>query len=179
MVDRMTKYPLVWGSLRLAPINTHLTTRRNCSVIFLPQLRQGSINISSLNLIYKAEKLSVCLSVFWYWVNNNSVMAAWIIVKLARCDSCVFWDHKIYFFKFVRVLCWPHKSSKDAGTAVGPCRKPCTFTQALSNMPQSLFNEESFIDIGSPNVLWSGNGAYFFMSVTSSAMFTFDPSTHV
>ena len=46
--------------------------------------------------IYKAEKPSVCLSAFCCRV-DISAMAAWIDVRLARCDSYVFWHDEVYF----------------------------------------------------------------------------------
>ena len=55
------------------------------------------------NLLYKAEKpsvyLFVCLSVCTFWHADNSTMSVWIEMRLARNESCVFEDHKVYFYK--------------------------------------------------------------------------------
>ena len=52
-------------------------------------------------LLYKAEKpsvcLSVCLSVRICCRVDISAVAAWIDVRLARCDSYVFWHDEVYF----------------------------------------------------------------------------------
>ena len=47
--------------------------------------------------VYKAEKLSVCLSVRIFLAVWISAVAAWIDVRLARRDSPVFWHHEVYF----------------------------------------------------------------------------------
>ena len=56
-----------------------------------------------LNLLYKAEKPSVCLSVrpsvCTFWHADNSAVSAWIETGLARNESCIFEDHKVYFYK--------------------------------------------------------------------------------
>ena len=51
------------------------------------------------NLLYKAQKPSVCLSICTSWHADNSVMSAWIKTRRARNESCVFEDHKVYFYK--------------------------------------------------------------------------------
>ena len=44
------------------------------------------------NLLYKAEKPSVCLSVLIFWCHAaNSVISAWIDLGLDLCDSCGLW----------------------------------------------------------------------------------------
>ena len=48
------------------------------------------------SLLYKAEKLSVCLH---FWHADNSPVSARIEMGLARNESCVFEDHKVYFYK--------------------------------------------------------------------------------
>ena len=53
--------------------------------------------LASLLLLYKAEKPSVCLSVRTFCAVWFSAMAAWIDVRLARCDSYVFWHDEVYF----------------------------------------------------------------------------------
>ena len=47
-------------------------------------------------LLYKAEKLSVCLH-FWY--ADNSAVFAPIETGLAQNESCVFKEYKVYFYK--------------------------------------------------------------------------------
>ena len=49
-----------------------------------------------LSLLYKAEKPSVCLH---FWHADNSAVSARIETGLARNESCVFEDHKVYFYK--------------------------------------------------------------------------------
>ena len=46
-----------------------------------------------INLLYKAEKLSVRT----FLAVSFSAVAAWIDVRLARCDSYVFWHDEVYF----------------------------------------------------------------------------------
>ena len=58
--------------------------------------------INNNNLLYKAEKPSVHLSVL-------------IFISV---DSCVFWHEQVCFYKSVSALCWAHKCLK--GTAVAP-----------------------------------------------------------
>ena len=50
-------------------------------------------------LLYKAEKpsLSVHPSVCTFWHDDNSAVSARIETGLARNESCVFEDHKVYF----------------------------------------------------------------------------------
>ena len=42
-------------------------------------------------------RLSVCLSVRTFLIVSFSAVAAWIDVRLARCDSYVFWHDEVYF----------------------------------------------------------------------------------
>ena len=52
------------------------------------------------NLLYKAEKPSVCPSVcLHFWYADNSAVSARIETGLARNESCVFEDHKVYLYK--------------------------------------------------------------------------------
>ena len=52
------------------------------------------------SLLYKAEKPSVCLSVcLHFWHADNSAVFASIETGLARNESCVFKQHKVYFYK--------------------------------------------------------------------------------
>ena len=52
------------------------------------------------SLLYKAEKPSVSLSVcLHFWHADNSAVSARIETGLARNESCVFEDHKVYFYK--------------------------------------------------------------------------------
>ena len=48
------------------------------------------------SLLYKAEKPSVCLSVHLRHADNSAVSTR-IEMGLARNESCVFEDHKVYF----------------------------------------------------------------------------------
>ena len=51
-------------------------------------------------LLYKAKKPSVCLSVhLHFWHADNSTVCALIETGLARNESCVFEEHKVYFYK--------------------------------------------------------------------------------
>ena len=49
------------------------------------------------NLLYKAEKPSVCPSVRSFLVAWISAVDARIDVKLARNEAPVFWDYEVYF----------------------------------------------------------------------------------
>ena len=61
------------------------------------------------SLLYKAEKPSVCLSVCLsvcpsvctFWHADISAVSARIETGLARNESCVFEDHKVYFYKSI------------------------------------------------------------------------------
>ena len=44
-------------------------------------------------------RLSVCLSVCTFWHADNSAVSARIETGLARNESCVFEDDKVYFYK--------------------------------------------------------------------------------
>ena len=49
-------------------------------------------------LLYKAEKLVVCLSVrLHFWHADDSAISAWIETGFARNESCIFEDHKSFF----------------------------------------------------------------------------------
>ena len=50
-------------------------------------------------LLYKAEKLSVRLSVLSFWHAVNSAVCALIETGLARYERGVFEEHKVYFCK--------------------------------------------------------------------------------
>ena len=55
------------------------------------------------SLLYKAEKSCVCLSVhpfvYTFWHANYSAVSARIETGLAQNESCVFEDHRVYFYK--------------------------------------------------------------------------------
>ena len=51
------------------------------------------------SLLYKAEKPSVRPSVCTFWHADNSAVSARIEAGLARNESCVFEDDKVYFYK--------------------------------------------------------------------------------
>ena len=51
------------------------------------------------SLLYKAEKPSVCPSVLTFWHADISVVSASIEMRLARNQSYVFGDHRVYFYK--------------------------------------------------------------------------------
>ena len=57
------------------------------------------------SLLYKAEKPSVYLSVrpsvCTFWHADISAVSARIETGLARNESCVFEDHKVYFYKSI------------------------------------------------------------------------------
>ena len=67
----------------------HLAMRPTCTL----HNRAGIL----ASLLYKAEKPSVCLSVRTFLAVSFSAVAAWIDVRLARCDSYVFWHDEVYF----------------------------------------------------------------------------------
>ena len=55
---------------------------------------------SYIHLLYKAEKPSVCPSVrLYFWHADNSAVSTRIETGLAQSKSCVFGDHKVYFYK--------------------------------------------------------------------------------
>ena len=45
--------------------------------------------------VHKAEKPSVCI----FWHVDNSAVSVRIKMGLAQNESCVFEDHKVYFYK--------------------------------------------------------------------------------
>ena len=52
------------------------------------------------NLLYKAEKPYVCLSVVSiFWHGDNSAGPASIKTGLGRNESCAFKDYRVYFYK--------------------------------------------------------------------------------
>ena len=51
------------------------------------------------SLLYKAEKLSVCLSVLSFWHADISVVSASIETGLTRNESCVIEEDEVYFNK--------------------------------------------------------------------------------
>ena len=66
----------------------------------IPQLDEHACAYHNFNLLYKAEKPSVRLSVrLHFWHADNSAVSARIGTRLARNESCVFEDHKVYFYK--------------------------------------------------------------------------------
>ena len=61
-------------------------------------------------LIYKAEKLSVCLSVCLsgtFWHADISVVSASIETGLARNDTYVFWLQQVFSYKLSRTVPFP------------------------------------------------------------------------
>ena len=57
------------------------------------------ITLHSMHLLYKAEKLSVCLSVCTFWHADNSALSVRVETRLTQNESCVFEAHKVYFYK--------------------------------------------------------------------------------
>ena len=49
-----------------------------------------------LDLLYKAKKLSVHLH---FWHADNLVISVWIEMELARNESCILVDDRVYFYK--------------------------------------------------------------------------------
>ena len=49
-------------------------------------------------LLYKAEKPSVRLHL---WHADNSAVSSSIETLLAQSESCVFEDHRVYFYKYI------------------------------------------------------------------------------
>ena len=74
------------------------------------------------NLLYKAEKLSVCLSVclsvrLHFWHADNSTVCALMEMGLARNVSCVFEQHKVYFYKSTEPTIHRQECVKDEGVS--------------------------------------------------------------
>ena len=71
--------------------------------------------------LYKAEKPSVCLSIrlsiCTFWHADNSAMSARIATGLARNESCVFEDHKVYFYKPIVPAVHPQECLEDEGVS--------------------------------------------------------------
>ena len=57
----------------------------------LQQQPLGITNCKSNNLLYKAEKPSVCLSAFFPRQAANSAVSTWIDARFARNESYVLW----------------------------------------------------------------------------------------
>ena len=51
------------------------------------------------NLLHKAEKPSVCLSVLIFWHADILVMSASIETRFAENQSCAYRDQGVYFYK--------------------------------------------------------------------------------
>ena len=61
---------------------------------------KGILCVDTTNLLYKAEKPSVCLSVCLHCkLADDSAVSARIETGLAQNKSCVYEDHKLYFYK--------------------------------------------------------------------------------
>ena len=72
------------------------------------------------SLLHKAEKLSVslfvCPSVCTFRHTDNSVPSVSIEIGLARNESCVIDDHRVYFLKSTEEVAHQHERAK--GTCV-------------------------------------------------------------
>ena len=72
----------------------------NIQKISMSKYTASAREIVNANLLYKAEKPPVCPSVcLHFWHADNSAVSARIETGLARNESCVFEDHKVYFYK--------------------------------------------------------------------------------
>ena len=69
--------------------------------MFLYYMQQHYYVHSLYYIKLKTENLSICLSAFWFWV-DKSIMAAWINVRLARCQWLL--GSQSLFFKCVRAF---------------------------------------------------------------------------
>ena len=77
--------------------------------------RQGRY-ILLVYLLYKDEKPSVCLSVRPSdRPADISAVSAWIDVRLARNESCVFWNHVVCLYKSLSATVGPHECAKGTG----------------------------------------------------------------
>ena len=69
-------------------------------------------------LLYKAEKLSACLSVHLHFRHaDNSAVCALIEIGLTRNESCVFEEHKVYFHKSTKPTVHRQECVKDDGVS--------------------------------------------------------------
>ena len=72
-----------------------------------------------------AVRPSVCLSVrLHFWHAHNSVVGALIKMGLTRNESCVFEEHKVYFYKPTEPTVHRQECVKDEGVR-GQTRKAC------------------------------------------------------
>ena len=69
----------------------------------------------TLSTIYKAEKPSVCLSIYCFWHADNLAVSASIEAGLAQNESCVFKEHKVYFQKPTEPTVHQQECLKDDG----------------------------------------------------------------
>jgi len=109
------------------------------------------------HLLYKDEKPSVCLSVcLHFWCHTaNSVILAWIHLRLGLSDSYGLWHKQVCFYKFLRPLSWAQECFKEAAVvqfrfhfASRKFAKLCNFAPAKSTVSyygskESAFNGES------------------------------------
>ena len=65
------------------------------------------------SLLYKAEKPSVCT----FWHADISAVSARIETGLARNESCVFEDHKVYFYKSIVPTVHRQECLEDQGVS--------------------------------------------------------------
>ena len=65
-----------------------------------------------MNLLYKDEKPSVCLS---DRPADISAVSALIDVGLARHESCVLWNHVVCLYKSSSATIRPHECAKGTG----------------------------------------------------------------
>ena len=79
--------------------------------------RAGRLASLSSSLLYKAEKPSVCLSVCTFWHADISAVSTRIETGLARNESCVFEDHKVYFYKSIIPTVHRQECLEDEGVS--------------------------------------------------------------
>ena len=70
---------------------------------------------TKLNQLYKSKKSSVRLSAFWH--ADNSAVCALIKTGLAQNESCVFEEHKVYFYKPTELTVYQQECVKDEGVS--------------------------------------------------------------
>ena len=64
------------------------------------------------SLLYTVkQKSSLFDYIFWY--ADNSAVPASIEMRLTQIESCVFWDHKVYFYKSTCANTYQHECTKS------------------------------------------------------------------
>jgi len=78
-------------------------------------VRAGTLASLSIYYIKTKSRLSVCI---FCCHAANSVISAWIHLRLSLSDSYGLWHEQVCFYKFLRPLSWAQERLKEAAVAL-------------------------------------------------------------